>query len=147
MDKLCFKRLHPDAVLPKRAHADDGGLDLVSVESVTLRPGQRATLSTGLAVSIPSAYAGFVVPRSGLAAREGLTVVNAPGLVDAGYRGELKVILLNTDRSATIEISPGDRIAQLVIVSVALPLAVFSDGLEAAADGRGGGGFGSTGKA
>jgi dUTP pyrophosphatase len=111
-------RLHPDAVLPSAPYAGDAGLDLSSVEGCTLGPGERATLATGLAVAIPAGHAGFVQPRSGLAARHGITVVNSPGLVDAGYRGELKVVLQNGDVAEPFTIAPGDRIAQLVIVPV-----------------------------
>jgi dUTP pyrophosphatase len=111
-------RLHPDAVVPSAPYDGDAGLDLSSVEGCTLAPGERATLATGLAVAIPPGHAGFVQPRSGLAARHGITVVNSPGLVDAGYRGELKVVLQNGDRTQPFTIAPGDRIAQLVIVPV-----------------------------
>src|SRR6185369_15100422 len=102
-----------DATLPVRAYAGDAGLDLASAERVELGPGERALVGTGLAVAIPDGYAGFVQPRSGLAAKHGITIVNAPGLVDAGYRGELKVVLLNTDTSETFVVEPGMRIAQL----------------------------------
>ena len=111
-------RLRPDARLPVTAYADDAGLDLASVERITLDPGQRATVGTGLAVAIPPGYAGFVQPRSGLAAKRGITVVNSPGLIDAGYRGELQVVLLNTDPAERFVVEVGDRIAQLVIMAV-----------------------------
>jgi dUTP pyrophosphatase len=116
--ELPFARLREHAVLPSRAYAGDAGLDLSSCEHVELGPGERATVGTGLSVAIPEGYGGFVLPRSGLAARHGLTNVNAPGLVDSGYRGELKVILLNTDRREPFVIEPGMRIAQLVVLEV-----------------------------
>jgi dUTP diphosphatase len=103
-------------VLPTRAYANDAGLDLASCERVVLGPGERATVGTGVAVAIPSGYAGYVQPRSGLAADHGIALVNSPGLVDAGYRGELRVVLLNTDRDRDFEVEPGMRIAQLVVL-------------------------------
>jgi dUTP pyrophosphatase len=116
--ELPIRRLRDDAVVPKRAYAGDAGLDLASCEHVVLAPGERATVGTGLAVAIPDGYAGYVQPRSGLAARHGITIVNAPGLVDSGYRGELRVVLLNTDASEPFVVEPGMRIAQLVIVPI-----------------------------
>jgi dUTP pyrophosphatase len=116
--ELPIQRLHADAVVPQRAYTGDAGLDLASCERVELGPGERALVGTGLAVAIPEGYAGFVQPRSGLAARHGLTVVNSPGLVDSGYRGELRVVLLNTDRTEPFVIEPGMRIAQLVVLQV-----------------------------
>jgi len=116
--ELPIRRLRDDAVVPERAYAGDAGLDLAACERVELVPGGRATVSTGLAVAIPEGYAGFIQPRSGLAAKHGITIVNTPGLVDSGYRGELKVILLNTDRSDTFVVEPGMRIAQLVVMLV-----------------------------
>jgi dUTP pyrophosphatase len=110
--------LHPDAVLPQHAYAGDAGLDLAAYERVVLGPGERATVPTGVAVAIPSGYAGYVQPRSGLAAEHGIAIVNSPGLVDSGYRGELRVVLLNTDREHAFEVEPGMRIAQLVLLSV-----------------------------
>src|SRR5579862_1492927 len=107
MTDLLVRRIHPDAHLPAGAYPGDAGLDLASVEEVTLAPGERATVATGLAVAIPDGHAGFVQPRSGLAARHGITVVNSPGLVDSGYRGELKVTLLNTDPHETFVVEPG----------------------------------------
>ena len=104
--------------MPQRAYTGDAGLDLASSERVELGPGERALVGTGLAVAIPDGYAGFVQPRSGLAARHGLTVVNSPGLVDSGYRGELRVVLLNTDRTEPFVVEPGMRIAQLVVLPV-----------------------------
>jgi dUTP pyrophosphatase len=116
--ELPIRRLRDEAVLPARAYVGDAGLDLASCEQVELGPGERALVGTGLAVAIPDGYAGFVQPRSGLAAKHGITIVNAPGLVDAGYRGELKVVLLNTDTSETFVVEPGMRIAQLVVMPV-----------------------------
>ena len=118
MIQLPVRRLRPDATLPARAYAGDAGFDLAACERVELGPGERAAVPTGLAVAIPDGYAGFVQPRSGLAARDGLTIVNTPGLVDSGYRGELQVILLNTDRKRPFVVEPGMRIAQLVVVPV-----------------------------
>ena len=118
MIDLPIRRLRDDAVLPSQAYAGDAGLDLAACERVELGPGERATVGTGLAVAIPDGYAGFVQPRSGLASRHGITIVNTPGLVDSGYRGELKVILLNTDTSQPFVIEPGMRIAQLVVLAV-----------------------------
>ena len=116
-----MQRLHDGATLPTRAYEGDAGLDLSACERVELGPGERAVVGTGLTVAIPDGHAGFVQPRSGLAARHGITILNTPGLVDAGYRGELKVVLLNTDRSEQFVVEPGMRIAQLVVVPVALP--------------------------
>lgn len=143
--QLAVQRLDPRAVVPQRAHAGDAGLDLSILESVRLEPGARQRVRTGIAVAIPPGHAGFVVPRSGLAARLGLSVVNTPGIIDAGYRGELLVLLLNTDREQVIELAAGERIAQLLVVPVALPQVVAVDALPAAGDGRGTGGYGSTG--
>ena len=119
MIELPIQRLRPDAVVPNRAYAGDAGLDLSACEHVEIGPGERALVGTGLAVAIPDGYAGFVQPRSGLASRHGITIVNTPGLVDSGYRGELRVILLNTDREHAFVVEPGMRIAQLVVVPVA----------------------------
>jgi dUTP pyrophosphatase len=116
--ELPIRRLRDDAVVPERAYEGDAGLDLAACERVELAPGGRATVGTGLAVAIPEGYAGFVQPRSGLAAKHGITIVNTPGLVDSGYRGELKVILLNTDSRNTFVVEPGMRIAQLVVMLV-----------------------------
>jgi dUTP pyrophosphatase len=116
--ELPIRRLRDDAVLPERAYSGDAGLDLASCERVELAPGERATVPTGLAVAIPEGFAGFVQPRSGLAARHGLTVVNSPGLVDSGYRGELRVVLLNTDAREPFVVEPGMRVAQLVVLPV-----------------------------
>jgi dUTP pyrophosphatase len=116
--ELLVRRLQPEARLPGSAYAGDAGLDLASVEDVMLAPGERRSVGTGLAVAIPDGHAGYVQPRSGLAARHGISVVNSPGLIDAGYRGELRVVLLNTDRDQPFQIRPGDRIAQLVVLEL-----------------------------
>lgn len=129
--------------VPVYAHPGDAGADLVSTEAVTLAPGQRALISTGVRIALPDGYVGFVVPRSGLAAKHGITVVNAPGTVDAGYRGEIKVSLLNTDRAESYTIAPGDRIAQLIVMPV--PAVRFTPVDELPGSARGDGGFGSTG--
>jgi dUTP pyrophosphatase len=115
---VSITRLHPDARIPSTAYAGDAGLDLSSVERLVLRPGRRSMVGTGLAVAIPAGHAGFVQPRSGLAANHGIAVVNSPGLIDAGYRGELRVVLLNTDPERDFTIEVGDRIAQLVILAL-----------------------------
>jgi dUTP pyrophosphatase len=114
--ELAIRRLREDAIIPERAYAGDAGLDLAACERVELAAGERATVGTGLAVAIPEGHAGFVQPRSGLAARHGITIVNTPGLVDSGYRGELRVILLNTDPRESFVVERGMRIAQLVVV-------------------------------
>jgi dUTP pyrophosphatase len=116
--ELPIRRLRNDAIVPGRAYDGDAGLDLAACERIELAPGERATVGTGLAVAIPHGYAGFVQPRSGLAARNGITIVNTPGLVDSGYRGELKVVLLNTDARETFVVEPGMRIAQLVVIEL-----------------------------
>jgi dUTP diphosphatase len=116
--ELPIQRLRGDAVIPERAYSGDAGLDLAACERVELGPGERALIGTGLAVAIPEGYAGFVQPRSGLAARHGLTIVNSPGLVDSGYRGELRVVLLNTDSVEPFVVEPGMRIAQLVVLAL-----------------------------
>jgi dUTP diphosphatase len=116
--RVAITRLHPDARIPTAAYAADAGLDLASVEDAVLQPGERRMVATGLAVAIPDGYAGFVQPRSGLAHKHGIAVVNSPGLIDAGYRGELRVVLLNTDPENAFTIAVGDRIAQLVILAV-----------------------------
>lgn len=142
MTELLVKRLHDGAILPTRAYEHDAGLDLAACERVELGPGERALIGTGLTVAIPAGHAGFVQPRSGLAARHGVTVLNTPGLVDAGYRGELKVVLLNTDPSEPFVVEPGMRIAQLVIAPVATPDLVEVDELPVSE--RGEKGFGSS---
>jgi dUTP pyrophosphatase len=141
---LRVRRLDPAATLPRRAHPGDAGYDLCALEPVVIAPGERALVRTGIAVELPDGHAGWVVPRSGLAARHGISIVNAPGLIDAGYRGEVKVLLLNTDRAAAFEVAPGERIAQLVVSAVAAPDVLEVDDLTATA--RGDGGFGSTGR-
>jgi dUTP pyrophosphatase len=141
--RLAVRRLHPAAVLPTRAHSSDAGFDLHAVEAATLGPGEREMVPTGIAIALPEGHAGLVLPRSGLAARHGIALVNAPGLIDEGYRGELRVLLLNTDRTEPFAIAPGDRIAQLVLVRVSLVEAVEVRGLDATE--RGDGGFGSSG--
>jgi dUTP diphosphatase len=140
---LRVRRVDPRAVLPTRAHAGDAGLDLYALDDGVLDPGERASVRTGIAVEIPVGQAGLVLPRSGLARRHGISVVNAPGLIDAGYRGEVEVLLLNTDRSSSFSIAAGDRIAQLVIVGVQTPQVVEVQ--ELALSERGSGGFGSSG--
>jgi dUTP pyrophosphatase len=116
--ELAVQRLRQEAVVPERAYSGDAGLDLAACERVELGPGERAVVGTGLAVAVPEGYAGFVQPRSGLADRHGISIVNAPGLIDSGYRGEVKVILLNTDRSVPFIVERGMRIAQLVVLPV-----------------------------
>lgn len=116
MIEIPIARVRPGAVLPRQAYAGDAGVDLPTCERVELGPGERAVVPTGLAVAIPEGYAGFVQPRSGLAASQGIAIVNSPGLVDCGYRGEIKVVLLNTDRERTFVAEPGERIAQLVVL-------------------------------
>ena len=118
MTRLPVRRVRPEAVLPTRAYEGDAGLDLPSADALVLAPGERAVVGTGLAVAVPDGHAGFVQPRSGLAARHGITIVNAPGLVDSGYRGEVKVVLLNTG-AEPFEVEPGMRIAQFVVLPVA----------------------------
>ena len=137
-----MRRLRPEAVLPNRAYAGDAGLDLTSCERVELAPGGRAVVGTGLAVAIPDGHAGFVQPRSGLAARHGLSIVNTPGLVDSGYRGELRVILLNTDAREPFVVEPGMRVAQRVVLPV--PPVALVEVEELPASERGVRGFGSS---
>jgi dUTP pyrophosphatase len=141
--RLRLRRLHPAARLPTRAHPGDAGLDLHAVEGVRLAPGARASVPTGLAVELPPGHAGLVLPRSGLAARHGVALVNAPGLIDEGYRGEIHVLLLNTDRAAAVELAAGDRIAQLLVVAV--PVVAVEEADELGGTARGAGGFGSSG--
>jgi dUTP pyrophosphatase len=140
--ELPITRLHADAVVPERAYAGDAGLDLAACEHAVLGPGERAVVGTGLAVAIPEGYAGFVQPRSGLAAKHGIGVVNSPGLIDSGYRGELRVALLNTDRHETFVVETGMRIAQLVIVP--LPEVELVEVDELPESERGVRGFGSS---
>ncbi|HEX3317635.1 MAG TPA: dUTP diphosphatase [Solirubrobacteraceae bacterium] len=141
---LPFRLLSAQARLPTRAHEGDAGLDLYAAEAAAIAPGARASVGTGVAVALPPGTAGLVVPRSGTAARHGIALVNAPGVVDAGYRGELRVLLLNTDTDATFTIAPGDRVAQLMVVRVELLQPVAAEELGASA--RGNGGFGSSGR-
>jgi dUTP pyrophosphatase len=141
--ELPFKRLDPDASLPEQAHPGDAGLDLRSIEDVEVGPGERAMVRTGLAVAIPDGHAGLVLPRSGLASKHGLTLANAPGLIDAGYRGELICSVVNLDRRESVKIVRGDRIAQFVIVAVPEVRPAWVDELPRSS--RGEGGFGSTG--
>jgi dUTP pyrophosphatase len=140
--ELPIRRLRDDAIVPARAYDGDAGLDLAACERVVLAPGERATVGTGLAIAIPDGYAGFVQPRSGLAAKSGITIVNTPGLVDSGYRGELKVILLNTDEHDAFVVEAGMRIAQLVVMPVPLVDPVEVDELPESE--RGVRGFGSS---
>lgn len=140
---MLLARLDPDVPLPAYAHDGDAGADLVTTEDVVLGPGDRALVGTGVAVALPAGYAGFVHPRSGLAARHGLSVVNAPGTVDAGYRGEIRVCLVNLDRTETLTLRRGDRIAQLVVQRV--ERARFREVDALPASDRGDGGHGSTG--
>lgn len=142
--ELRVARLGEDARLPSRSHDGDAGLDLHAAEAAAIGPGERASVATGIALEIPEGHAGLVLPRSGLAARHGIALVNAPGLIDSGYRGEVRILLLNTDRSQSFEIEPGDRIAQLVITPVdgVEPIEVA----ELAPSARGEGGFGSSGR-
>lgn len=142
--KLPIARLNEEAVLPSRAHEGDAGLDLYACEAAHIGPGERWSIGTGIAVEIPDGHAGLVLPRSGLAKRHGITLVNSPGLIDAGYRGEVRVLLLNTDPAEVFRIAPGDRIAQLVIAPIALAEPVERDSLTESA--RGDGGFGSSGR-
>jgi dUTP pyrophosphatase len=139
---VAVHRLRADAVVPSRAYDGDAGFDLTACERLTLAPGERAVVGTGLAVEIPEGYAGFVQPRSGLAARHGIAVVNSPGLIDSGYRGEIRVVLLNTDGRHAFEVEPAMRIAQLVIAPVASVRLVEVDALVSSE--RGERGFGSS---
>jgi dUTP pyrophosphatase len=140
---VLIRRLDPGLPLPRYAHPGDAGADLVAAADVELAPGQRAVVPTGVAIALPDGYAAFVHPRSGLAARHGVTIVNAPGTVDAGYRGEIKVTMLNTDATETVRFLRGDRIAQLVIQRV--ERAIFHEVELLPGSARGEGGFGSTG--
>lgn len=141
--RVLVRRLDPELPLPSHAREDDAGLDLLAAEAFTIEPGGRALVPTGIAVAIPAGHAGLVLPRSGLALRQGVTVLNAPGLIDAGYRGEIKVLLINHDRAAAT-IARGDRIAQLVVQRV--ERAELVEVAELPASDRGQGGFGSTGR-
>jgi dUTP pyrophosphatase len=142
--ELPFLKLNDEAVLPSRAHEGDAGLDLYACEAAHIGPGERWSVGTGVAVEIPPGHAGLVLPRSGLAREHGISLVNAPGLIDPGYRGEVRVLLLNTDPAETFRVEPGDRIAQLALAPISL-----ADPVEAAAltdSARGTGGFGSSGR-
>ena len=141
--ELRFVKLNEKATLPTRAHDNDAGLDLHAAESARLAPGARVSVGTGLAVQIPDGLGGLVLPRSGLALKHGVTLVNSPGLIDPGYRGEVRVLLLNTDPTLEFQVSPGDRIAQLLLVPVAHATPLQADALDEST--RGAGGFGSTG--
>jgi dUTP pyrophosphatase len=142
--ELRFKRLSEEALLPSRAHDGDAGLDLHAVEPAHIGPGERWSVGTGVAVEIPEGHAGLVLPRSGLAQRHGIALVNSPGLIDSGYRGEIRVLLLNTDPADVVRIQPGDRIAQLVVVPIAAVEPVEAEALAESV--RGEGGFGSSGR-
>jgi len=131
------------SVFPQVAHPGDAGADLQSTETLTLQPGERATVGTGISIALPEGYLAFIVPRSGLAAKHGITIVNSPGTVDAGYRGEIKVTLLNTDTTSAFEIAAGDRIAQMIVMPFASPNFIAVEELPASV--RGTGGFGSSG--
>ena len=141
--QLKVQRLHKDLPLPEYAYPGDAGLDLVTAEDVIIEPGERAIIPTGIALAIPDGYAGFVQPRSGLALKHGLTIVNTPGLIDSHYRGEIKITALNTDKHETIILKRGQRVAQLVIQQV--PLVEIVECKELDATERGTGGFGSSG--
>jgi dUTP pyrophosphatase len=143
--RIPFKLLRPEAQKPTRAHAGDAGYDLRSVDEASLAPGGRALIRTGISVAIPDGYAGFVLPRSGLAVRHGVAPVNTPGLIDSGYRGEIMVPLINHDREETFRVERGMRVAQLVLVRVEEVSFAEVETLEAGTDGRGEGGFGSSG--
>jgi dUTP pyrophosphatase len=142
--ELPIARLNPDAVLPSRAHPGDAGLDLYACEAAHIGPGERWGVGTGVAVEIPDGHAGFILPRSGLAKKHGIALVNSPGLIDSGYRGEIRVLLLNTDPAETFRVAVGDRIAQLVIGPIALAEPVEASALAEST--RGDGGFGSSGR-
>jgi dUTP pyrophosphatase len=141
--EVAVTRLRDDAILPSRAYPGDAGLDLVACDRHELGPGERGLVGTGIAVAIPDGHAGLVTPRSGLATKHGITIVNTPGVVDAGYRGELRVILHNTDPHEAFVVEPGMRIAQLVVVAV--PAAELREVDELPGSERGAGGFGSSG--
>ena len=143
MVQISIKRLDPELPVPSYAHPGDAGADLHSAVEVTLRPGERALVPTGIAMALPDGYVGLVHPRSGLAAHHGISIVNAPGTIDAGYRGEISVCLVNTDRSTPFTVRRGDRIAQLVVQQVEIATFVDVDDLTETA--RGQGGYGSTG--
>lgn len=137
-------RLNDDATMPARAHEGDAGLDLYASEAAHLGPGERWSVGTGIAVEVPAGHAGLVLPRSGLAKEHGITLANAPGLIDSGYRGEVRVLLLNSDPAEIFRVQPGDRIAQLVIAPIALAEPFEVEDLTQSE--RGQGGFGSSGR-
>ncbi len=141
---LRVAKLTAEAILPTRAHPGDAGLDLHAAEAAHIGPGERWSVGTGIALEVPEGHAGLVLPRSGLAREHGIALVNAPGLIDSGYRGEVRVLLLNTDPAEVFRVEPGDRIAQLLITPVALPAPVEAEALAESA--RGEGGFGSSGR-
>jgi dUTP pyrophosphatase len=143
--QIPFRRLVPEAGIPERAHSGDAGYDLRAVEEVGLTPGSRALVRTGISVAIPDGHAGLVLPRSGLAFRHGVSLINTPGLIDSGYRGEIRVPLINHDRRETFLVEEGTRIAQLVLVRAAAAVFTEVEFLESSVDGRGEGGFGSSG--
>ena len=143
MIELRVMKLRDDAVLPSRAHSGDAGFDLSACEEITIGVGERAAVGTGIAVEIPDGHAGLVVPRSGLALRHGISMVNSPGVIDAGYRGEVRLLLLNTDNASAFTVEPGMRVAQLLVVPLADIELIETD--EATATDRGVGGFGSSG--
>src|SRR3954453_797985 len=142
--ELPILKLADNAVIPTRGHRGDAGLDLYSIEPAHLGPGERWSVGTGIAVEIPAGHAGLVLPRSGLAREHGIALVNSPGLIDSGYRGELRILLLNTDPAETFKVAPGDRIAQLLITPIATVDPVEAEALAESA--RGAGGFGSSGR-
>jgi dUTP pyrophosphatase len=143
MEELRFIKLSEKATLPTRAHDNDAGLDLYAAEGARMPPGARVSVGTGLAVAVPEGLAGLVLPRSGLALKHGITLINSPGLIDPGYRGEVRVVLLNTDQTMDYHCTPGDRIAQLLLVPIATASPLQADELDAST--RGEGGFGSSG--
>jgi dUTP pyrophosphatase len=143
VEELSFIRLSEHATLPTRAHDSDAGLDLYAAEGARISPGGRVSVGTGLAVAIPEGLAGLVLPRSGLALKHGVTLVNSPGLIDPGYRGEVRVLLHNTDLTSEFRLASGDRVAQLILVPIAHASPLESDSLDSTV--RGAGGFGSTG--
>jgi dUTP pyrophosphatase len=142
--ELAVSKLAPEALLPTRAHPGDAGLDLYACEAAHIGPGERWSVGTGVAVQIPDGHAGLVLPRSGMAREHGISLVNSPGLIDSGYRGEVRVLLLNTDPAETFRVEPGDRIAQLLLTSITLADPVETAELTESA--RGAGGFGSSGR-
>ena len=143
MEELRFTRLSEKATLPTRGHDSDAGLDLYAAEGARIAPGGRVSVGTGLAVAVPEGLAGLVLPRSGLALKHGISLVNAPGLIDPGYRGEVRVLLHNTDPTSEFEFAAGDRVAQMILVPIARATPLASESLDSTA--RGSGGFGSTG--